>query len=61
MKTVKKYTFGKRKGWNIRQTEKWKTFEVYKGNVCKMGGFDNMSEADSWLMNHLNIKFKPSL
>ena len=54
MKVVKKYTAGKRKGWNIRQGED-KFFYDYQGNTWQAGKFETVQQADLWLRQFMNL------
>ncbi len=53
MITIKKYTTGKYKGWNIRQTKDGK-FHTYKGTVVQYGGFNFFKDAKDILKYHFS-------
>lgn len=52
MITVKKYTKGKLKGWNIRQM-KDETYSAYKGGVSQMDGFYSIYACERWIKGSL--------
>lgn len=54
MVTVKKYTTGKLKGWNIRQTKNGK-FTAYLGITSQsLQQFDSLKECENWIKAKYN-------